>query len=550
MLALAFLFIVLAAAAPRTVVLHLDKHVDPRAFAQEHGLTFERSLPNLPEHHAFLVDNVEHLRRRTRDNVGVLAIHVQTPRKQHKRSTDPLYSQQWHLPRLHADEESLTGRGITIAIVDDGFQHTHPDLQANYQAQWSHDYNDGDSDPTPTSPYDGHGTSAAGVAGAVQNNNHCGRGVAPNVKLVGVRSIAAPTSDYVESMAISHAYDHVDIYSCSWGPADEGNNMVEPGPLARATLKRMTEVGRNGKGSIYVWAGGNGRGNQDNCNYDGYANSPYTIAIGAIDYRDSQSWYSEDCAALMATAPSSGSGRGITTTDLVGPAGYDNGECTSTFGGTSSAAPLAAGVVALMLEARPDLTWRDVQHVIAKAATKVDDSIYPIGGGAWSSRNVRGYSHSEKYGFGILEIPPLIAEARRHQLVPPRKQTIPVTVRNGGAIPTIAGQPLNVQISVPARNANGITFIEHVELRVHLQHPHRGDVSLDLISPAGTKSALAKPRGDRHLNYQPSGWSFTTVRNWGESGVAGTWTARFYDAHPYNKMNGYVGAIELTIYGY
>ena len=135
----------------------------------------------------------------------------------------------------------------------------------------------------------------------------------------------------VEAEALTHnAIGSVDIYSCSWGPADDGITMSEPGPVVQAALQQYAGQmrGRLGKGSIYVWASGNGRAEHDSCAFDGYASSPFVIAIGAIDHTGQQSWYSEGCSALMAVTPSSGAMQGITTVDLMGSAGYDPGECT------------------------------------------------------------------------------------------------------------------------------------------------------------------------------------------------------------------------------
>ena len=107
----------------------------------------------------------------------------------------------------------------------------------------------------------------------------------------------------------------------------------------------------------------------DNCNYDGYASSPYTIAVGAIDNYGRHSFYSEPCAALLVVAPSDGGSAGVSTTDAVI---QGSSECTSEFGGTSSAAPLVAGVVALMLEANARLSWRDVQLILARSAVTIN----------------------------------------------------------------------------------------------------------------------------------------------------------------------------------
>lgn len=94
-------------------------------------------------------------------------------------------------------------------------------------------------------------------------------------------------------------------------------------------------------GSVYVWATGNGGLAKDYCSCDGYVNSPYTIAIGAIDSCGNTPKYAEQCPATLAVTFSGStdpeSTRHITTTDI-------NGKCTTKHTGTSAASPLAAGV--------------------------------------------------------------------------------------------------------------------------------------------------------------------------------------------------------------
>lgn len=151
---------------------------------------------------------------------------------------------------------------------------------------------------------------------------------------------------------------------------------------------------RQQKGSIWVWAAGNGGKVGDNCNYDGYANSPYTITVGAITDGGVNAEYSEPCAALLVAAPSSGGTRGITTTDIMGAPGYSSNDCTNNFGGTSSAAPLVAGVVALMLSSNPKLGWKDVQYILMDTAVVVDalDAAWTLNGA--------GRLVNHKYGYG------------------------------------------------------------------------------------------------------------------------------------------------------
>jgi kexin len=404
--------------------------------------------------------------------------------------TDPLFPSQWHLNVVGFT--SYTGRGVNIAIVDDGLQWRHPDLQANYIAGLSYDFNGRDGDPTP-SQEDGHGTSCAGVAAAARNNI-CGRGVAYEASLIGIRLIAAPVYDYQEAEGLSHKREKIRIYSSSWGPNDDGMDMVEPGPVLKSVLKQGFESGRN----IYVWAGGNGRHHSDSSNYDGYANSPYTFAIGAVDYNGNQAYYSESGANLLAVTPSSGApNHGIVTTDLMGPNGYSPGDCTLSFGGTSSSAPLAAGIIALILDARPDFSTRDVQHVIAKYATRVGSE-----------------KHTNEFGFGILKIQPILEGAKTWQKVKNFKRVI-----YGSDEP--------------------MSFIEQVLVTITMSHSKRGDIEVSVTSPK-TTSILASKRGDNHSGMFT--WTYKSLRHWGEEYKKGDrWVV---SAHP-----GNVNSVKIEFIG-
>lgn len=536
-------------------VIELHEGINPDEFAQEHGLRYQRHFRN--QLHVF-----ESANPRARDHFDAVEnvkwAELQIPKQQHKRervpktgsSRDPYWAQQWHLHGYEFASVDLdpaqvmkTGRGIVIGIVDDGLQHTHPEIHNNYLQQYSYDFNGRDGDPMP-SQQDGHGTSAAAVAMGIRGNGHCGQGAAPEAKIAGIRAIAGPVSDLEEAEALSLHANHIDIYSCSWGPADTGDDMVRPGRLVQETLEIYAgqKHGRNGKGNIYMWAAGNGRAYDDSCAYDGYAGSPYVNAIGAIDVTGDQSWYSEGCSNLMAVAPSSGASRGITTADLLGRAGYDSGECTHSFGGTSSAAPLAAGVAALILEQRPDLTWRDVKHVIAKGAKHIRPS-----DASWNV-NSAGYHHSNRFGFGLLKIPALLETARRHVLVPNQKsRSAPVQRLSPGLVPDNGYSCLEHSVSL---HGSQIQFIEYVLVTVYIEHPRRGEVTIHLTSPSGTVSELATKHNDYHRNYPNDGWTFSSLHFWGEAQADGTWTLEVCDREPNNGYKGALKWYQINVAGY
>ena len=164
----------------------------------------------------------------------------------------------------------------------------------------------------------------------------------------------------------------------------------------------------------------------DNSNYDGYANSIHTIAVGASSYFGDRASYSEPGTNLVVAAPSGGGAGqifeivinglpyqfpypGVTTTDIAGFSGYDQGDYTPTFNGTSAAAPMVSGVVALMLEANPALGWRDVQEILLRSANVLQGDA-----GGWTT-NKAGLTFHPDYGSGGVNREDAVAMARKYQ---------------------------------------------------------------------------------------------------------------------------------------
>ena len=458
---------------------------------------------------------------------------------------DPSFSSQWHLQNTGQGSgtpgedanvtgawDSVKGSGVLISVVDDGVDHQHSDLSPNYQDTIDWDYCGNDGNPTPTSN-DGHGTSAAGVAAGIGDNNYGISGAAMDADLIGIRLIACSNDDQDEADAIGHRRDVVAISSNSWGPSDSGNVVSGPEPLLQASLEDNMYQGRGGLGTIVTLAGGNGRNNGDNSNYDGYANSRFTIGVAAItDYGD-QAWYSEDGANLLVAAHSRGGAQGITTADIRGSGGYTSTDINNNFGGTSSATPLVSGVIALMLEANPTLTYRDVQHVLVHSARTNDAS-----DSDWVT-NGAGHDVNHKYGHGAIDAGLAVHIARNWTNVNPEfnwssgeldvSQSIPDNTRNG----------LSETVTVDA----GL-LVESVEIRFDADHTYRGDLEITLTSPDGTESRLAEEHNDNNNNFNE--WVFSTVLHWDESSD-GDWTLDVND-----RGNGYTGSWnhwELVIHG-
>ncbi|NXX99123.1 PCSK4 convertase, partial [Centropus bengalensis] len=289
----------------------------------------------------------------------VLWFEQQTVKRRRRRSlsvvpTDPWYPL-WNndinpdLNILTAWSKGYSGQGVVLSILDDGIEKDHPDLSANYDPLASYDFNSDDPDPQPryTSGQENrHGTRCAGEVAAAANNGICGAGIAYNAKVGGVRMLDGPVTDVVEAQSLSLHPQHIHIYSASWGPTDDGKTVDGPGRLAMEAFHRGITSGRGGLGSVFIWASGNGGINYDNCNCDGYTSSIYTVSVGSVLAGGQRPWYGESCSAILTTTYSSGatSGVHIVTTDLFH-------RCTDGHTGTSASAPLAAGIIALALEA-------------------------------------------------------------------------------------------------------------------------------------------------------------------------------------------------------
>ncbi len=446
---------------------------------------------------------------------------------------DSFFNQQWHLRNTNGLDIAVTnvwvtrrGTGIVVGVVDDGLQTAHPDLAPNFNAALSYDFNEFDGDPSPDYYYDGylidaHGTSCAGLIAAKGNNALGVAGVAYEASLAGLRLIAAPVADDQEAAALSHSNQAIHIKSNSWGPSDDGATLSGPGPLTLAALQHAVTYGRQGRGTIFVWSGGNGGANLDNVNYDGYANSMYTIAIGAVSNTGNRVSYSETGACLVVCATVEHPSQSLTTTDLEGEDGYNwtgasseiaNTDYTRNFNGTSAAAPVISGVCALMLQANPNLGWRDVQEILIRTARKVD-----VTAAAFWRTNSAGFAFSHRYGAGLVVASNAVATALTWTNLGPRYQ-VSMSTNFSRATPTAVNSAITNSFVVTNLNLR----VEHAELTVDISHTYRGDLAVMLVSPRGHTSIMATAHNDPGPGY--SNWTFMTVQSWGESST-GTWRA-------------------------
>jgi len=335
-----------------------------------------------------------------------------------KKALKVIHPLQWHLKptiingkKIEADvnaeeaQKLSSGKNIIIALIDDGFDIDHPEFSRKGKVVCPKDITSGNKDPRPRYAHENHGTACAGVATASGIN---ASGVAPEAALMPVR-LSSNLGSISEANAFQWASDNgADIISCSWGPADgDWSNPKDPSHTTLSDLPDSTRLaidyavanGRKGRGCIITFAAGNG--NED-IKYDGYASYDKVMAVAACNDTDRRSVYSDYGKSVWCSFPSSDLGytpfhhpdpltNGIYTTDRVGEQGYNPfGDYTGDFGGTSSSCPGAAGTVALMLSANPDLSWKQAREIIKDTCEKIDKA-----GGKYDSRG-----HSKYYGFG------------------------------------------------------------------------------------------------------------------------------------------------------
>ncbi|XP_034048082.1 proprotein convertase subtilisin/kexin type 5 [Thalassophryne amazonica] len=423
-----------------------------------------------------------------------------------------------HMNIVGAWSRGYTGEGVVLSVLDDGIEREHPDLKPNYDPLASYDVNGQDQDPSPRDYTNYHGTQCAGMVAAAATNPHCTVGVSSRARIGGIRMLDGDVTDSVEAQSLSFRRQHIDIYLASWGPKDDGKTLEGPGPLARLALQDGVKKGRNGRGSIFVWAAGNGGQTGDHCSCDGYSSSIYTISISSSSTRRGrQPDHLEPCSSTLATANTGGEADKMV---VLGP----KQSCSSAPSGTSFSSSAAAGVIALTLHANPSLTWRDMQHIIARTAQS-HHLIAPD----WHL-NGAGYNVSHLYGFGLLDAERMVKEAEQWKEVPSQRvceEEVP-TQHSRMIHPGSTLTYVHKTTGCSNNPLHHVVFVEHVIVHLAIIHHRRGDLSITLTSPSGTVSQLLT---NRPLDSSTEGfrnWEFMTIHCWGEQ-AAGEWTLKIHD---------------------
>ena len=294
---------------------------------------------------------------------------------------DPLFSQQFQMNNTGQTLDGVTGAndadcnaleawGIslgssstTVAVIDDGME-DHEDFnnssgQSRYTAGFS-PANNGNGDAVSGS---NHGVACAGSISASHNNIGV-RGVAPLANMISVNIFVGGESTQDIADGITWAKNAgADVMSNSWGYTSCTVNFSN----INNAMADANANGRGGLGCVIVFASGNG---YKSC-VDYPANNTNVIAVGAFANTGVRSAYSNYGSALDIMAPSNnvgGPGAGVRTTDRMGGPGYTSSNYTSSFGGTSSACPVVAGVATLLLGYDASLTSTEVKNILYTTA--------------------------------------------------------------------------------------------------------------------------------------------------------------------------------------
>ncbi len=493
--------------------------------------------------------------------------------------------------------DGATGAGVKIAVSDTGVEIGHEDLQGNVIAGASKDYN-------ASSPYFGnpaasanlaegqHGTEVAGIAASVAGNNIGTHGIAPSAGLAGLNYLSYQNVPGVEIDQLQGDYD---VFNESWGPGfsaaanDPVGFVPFDDPNYLAALKSGVTNGRHGKGYLYVRAAGNDYFYSNLKATVPYAwrarnacmemdnSNPYVVIVGATNAKGKKSSYSStgSCLWIAGLGGEFGYSRTVTgafplygvndpaiiSTDFSGcskgsaitpfaaaPNPFESGSVaanascnySATMNGTSSATPSIVGVIALILEANPNLSWRDVKDILAKTAIKIDATTPPLQNGldplgylpdaGWVT-NAAGFSFNNFYGFGRANAQAAVAMAKTYvsQMGTQVQTTNAAGVWKYTRTVNLAINDNNVTAPTAVDNITVTEnrIIENVQIRVSVTHPFSGDIGIELISPQGTKSTMLNTN---NANNTANLADVTILSNafYGESSV-GVWTIRVLD---------------------
>lgn len=456
--------------------------------------------------------------------------------------------EQWHHTGANglndmAVWDEYTGQGIRVGVLDDGFNYNHSELSANFRTDLDYDVLDNDTNSINNAG-DNHGTFVSQMI-AGDDNGARTVGVAFDSDIVGIRrgfGASGTTQDTLEAFQYARN-NNFDVMNNSWGiDAAFGDNtkidFIGTDTSAVTTaMKDLAEFGRGGLGTSIVFSAGNSRASGSSANYKNYQNSPYTITVGAIKEDGTFADFSEAGSNLLVTAAG----------DSIYVANPSDTNSANIISGTSFSAPLVSGVISLILEANPNLGYRDVQEILAMSSRQTDAGGTGWAGAGWQTNgatnwNGGGMHFSHDYGYGNVDALAAVRMAETWNL---DSSNVVQTYSNMTIIPPVSSAP-----ALPIPDLGTVTTtiniaqdisVEHVLVDIDLSHSKAGDLVVTLTSPDGTDSILMYhvENGAYTSRYGITGvdFEFSTVANWGESS-AGDWTLTITD-----ETGGNVGTL-------
>jgi subtilisin family serine protease len=450
------------------------------------------------------------------------------------RPADSLYSQQWHLAAQGSGEVlpdadisverawdmTRGARSVVIAVTDDGFDLNHRDLQGPGKIVAPMDLKSRDAVPLPGRGDESHGTACAGLAIAEENQTGV-VGVAPGCGFMPIRTTGFLDDTSIEQLFRWATDQGAAVISCSWSAA----SVYFPLSLRqRHAITQAATQGRNGLGCVVVFSAGNANrpvsGTVQETGWpdralqgatawlSGFGVHPDVITVAACTSQNRKAAYSNWGDHIALCAPSNNAppsmalpkvgavqtgpvlktrlpGRGMVTSDRLGSEGYSSDGYTRTFGGTSSACPVVAGVAGLVLSANPDLTAREVRHILEQTADKITDpNPDPQLGHRYGTYDQNG--HSRWFGHGRVNAHRAVLAARQRAWQRAAHwQRQDYQDEAATTIPDGVETPLVRTLTVAGSGA-----VQDVAITVVLEHEHLGDVTVALKAPTGQMMTL------------------------------------------------------------
>ncbi len=478
-----------------------------------------------------------------RNNDGTSVTAAMKARVTFKLASDPtddLYTKQWYLSEVNIQKawQDYTGKGIKIGVFEKGdFNINHAELDGNTTQSYKDDVAFRQVDQ-----FSQHATTVAGVIAAEKNGTGI-VGAAYDAKLEGY-------SWNADATGLANL-KNVDIANNSWGAVGEFiDNFSDPNNANSAYAKLLedsVEQGRNGLGTINVFAGGNSRADGDNVNYHNLQNSRFVISTGSINQpgdlatlTEASTPFSTPGDAILVSAPGSNiNSTGNLLTNANGSTFL--GEFASSQG-TSFSAPIISGVVALMLQANPNLGYRDVQKILALSARQFNDPNTTWQENGATNWNGGAMHFSHDYGFGEVDAAAAVRLAETWNEVSDAYNENSLITSDNSRTQIVDNGVTTKQFTISNSNMHNI---ETVEVQVNLTDFNISDLTIKLISPSGTESILMDKPGSSvyqgGLNFNFSSRAFL-----GED-VDGNWQLQITDSKTGDIS--YLNSWQLKFYG-